>query len=53
MALNPLELIYLLVLIIVPALVLYFVIRLGVRHGVMDANRRLSLDPPMGRVVVG
>ena len=45
MALNPLELIYLLVLIIVPALVLYFVIRLGVRHGVMDANRRLRSGP--------
>lgn len=33
MALNPLELIYLLILIIVPALVLYFVVRLGVRQG--------------------
>lgn len=45
MALNPLELIYLLILINVPALVLYFVVRLGVRHGVMDANRRLRSEP--------
>ncbi|MEO6018677.1 MAG: hypothetical protein ABIP45_00320 [Knoellia sp.] len=42
MALHPLELLSLLVLMIVPALVLYFVIRLAVRHGVMDANRRLG-----------
>ncbi|MEO7421608.1 MAG: hypothetical protein ABIU87_04345 [Ornithinibacter sp.] len=42
MALHPFELLYLLVLAIVPAFVLYFVIRLAVRHGVMDANRRLG-----------
>ena len=42
MAPHPLELLYLLVLLVVPALILYCVIRLAVRHGVMDANRRLG-----------
>ena len=42
MALNPLETLDLLVLVIVPAWILYFVIRLAVRHGATKANRRLG-----------
>ena len=42
MAPHPLELLYLLVLLVVPALILYFVIRLAVGHGVVDANRGLG-----------
>jgi len=45
MAPHPLELLYLLVLLVVPTLILYGVIRLAVRHGVMDANRRHGPGP--------
>ena len=40
MAINPLELLLLVLTFAVPAAVAYFVIRLAVRHGVMDADRR-------------
>jgi len=42
MAPHHLELLYLLVLLIVQTLIPYFVIRLAVGHGVVDANRRLG-----------
>jgi len=32
---------------VVPALLLYWVIRLAVRHGVMDAQRRLPGTTPL------
>lgn len=34
---------------VVPALLLYWVIRLAVRHGVMDAQRRLRETTPLDR----
>lgn len=48
-SLNPLELLLPLLLYTVPLLAGYFVIRLAVRHGVMDAHRRLPPDqsPPI------
>lgn len=43
-SLNPFDLLAILFLWTVPVLVGYLVIRLAVRHGVMDAHRRLPPD---------
>lgn len=43
-SLNPFDLLALLFIWTVPVLVGYLVIRLAVRHGVMDAHRRLPPD---------
>lgn len=43
-SLNPVDLLAFLFVWTVPVLVGYFVIRLAVRHGVMDAHRRLPPD---------
>lgn len=40
------DVIFLLFLYVVPVLVAYVVIRLAVRHGVMDAHRRLPGSGP-------
>lgn len=40
MGINPLELVLLVLGFAVPVAVAYVVIRLAVRHGVMDADRR-------------
>ncbi len=45
MAINPLELLLLVLVIAVPVAVGYLVIRVGVRHGVMDADRRRGRRP--------
>ena len=49
MSFDPFDLLALLVIWTVPLVVGYFVIRLAVRHGVMDAHRRLPSreDPPV------
>ncbi len=44
-AINPLELLLLVLTFAVPAAVAYLVIRLAVRHGVMDADRRRGRRP--------
>lgn len=44
MSVNPLELLVLLVLVTVPLAAGYVVVRLAVRHGVMDAHRRMRTD---------
>ena len=43
---NPLGLILPVLLMIVPIVVAYVVIRLAVRHGVVDAQRQLSREKP-------
>lgn len=43
------ELLILSVLWVIPVLVLYFVIRLAVRHGVIDAHQRLPRGPQQHR----
>ena len=49
MSFDPFDLLALLAIWVVPLVVGYFVIRLAVRHGVMDAHRRLPPreDPPV------
>lgn len=42
------DILFLLVVYVVPVLVAYVVIRLAVRHGVMDAHRRLPGGGPSG-----
>lgn len=44
MSLHPAELFALLVMGAVPAAVAYVVVRLAVRHGVIDAHRRMRAD---------
>jgi hypothetical protein len=45
MSINPLELLLLVLMFAVPLVVGYLVIRLAVRHGVMDADRRRDQRP--------
>jgi hypothetical protein len=48
-SLDPFDLLTFLAIWLVPLVIGYFVIRLAVRHGVMDAHRRLPPreDPPV------